>query len=195
LIALLLGLALAELLMPTYNNYLGLNLQIRYNNVYTLVTMFALVLFVGIIGGIYPAFILSGFRPAEILKANKTTNASGRASLSNILVVFQFVVSISLIICAVIIYVQRDHVSNMDLGYDKDHIVILHGVGRRALIPRQQTIQQQIKALPSIISASYIKNQPLRNGGIPTELTVAESDGLRKYKASYKNIDLDYLNI
>jgi len=192
LIALVVGVALAELLMPAYNNFLGRDLQIAYSDGYTLAVMLGLVLFAGVIGGIYPAFILSSFRPAEILKANKSTNAAGSATLSNILVVFQFIVSISLIICAVVIYAQRDHASNIELGYDKDHIIILHGVGRETLVPRQAAIQQQIKALPGIISASYIELFPSTGAQRTSEVTIAEGDNLIKHISSFKEIDFEY---
>lgn len=192
LIALSVGMALAELLMPAYNNYLGHDLQILYSDITTLSGMIGLVLFIGIIGGIYPAFILSNFRPAEILKSNKSATGSGSASLGNLLVIFQFVVSIGLIICAVVIYAQRDYASKIDLGYDKDHIVILHGVGRDTLVPRQEAIQQQIKELPGIISASYIELFPSTGDVSTTELTIADDKTLTKHNASFKEIDFDY---
>jgi len=192
LIALVVGVALAELLMPAYNKFLGRDLLIAYSDGYTLAVMLGLVLFAGGIGGIYPAFILSSFRPADILKSNKSTRASGSATLSNILVIFQFVVSISLIICAVVIYAQRDHASKIELGYDKDHIVILHGVGRETLVPRQKAIQQQIKALPGIISASYIELFPSTGAQRTSELTVIDGDNLTKHNASFKFIDSEY---
>jgi len=192
LIALVVGVALAELLMPAYNSFLGRDLLIAYSDGYTLAVMLCLVLFTGVIGGIYPAFILSAFRPGEILKANKSTNASGSATLSNILVIFQFIVSISLIICSVVIYAQRDHASNLELGYDKDHIVILHGVGRETLVPRQEVIQQQIKDLPGIISASYIDLFPSTGAIRTTELTIKGETNLTKHVASFKEIDFEY---
>jgi len=192
LIALCVGVAFVELALPAYNDFLGRDLQIGYGDPITIMIMLALVFFAGVIGGIYPALILSSFRPAAILSANKTITSSAGFSFSNLLVIFQFIVSISLIICAVVIYAQRDHVANKELGYDKDHIVILHGVGRETLVPRQQTIREQIKKLPSIKSATYISMFPATGANRTATMTVAEDKTLTKHTISFKEIDSDY---
>lgn len=192
LIALTVGVALVELALSSYNDFLGRELQIGYSDPFTIAIMLVLVFFAGVIGGIYPALILSSYRPAAILSANQAKASSGGLTFSNLLVIFQFIVSISLIICAVVIYAQRDHAANMDLGYDKDHIVILHGVGREALVPRQQVIREQIKKLPNIKSASYIQMFPATGANRTATVTVADDKSLTKHVMSFKEIDTDY---
>ncbi len=193
-IALIVGVALVELALPAYNNFLGRELQIGYRDPFTIVIMLALVLFAGIVGGIYPALILSSFRPAAILKTNKAITASSGFTFSNLLVIFQFIVSISLIICAVVMYAQREHAANMELGFDKDHIVILHGVGRETLIPRQQTIREQLKKLPNINSATYIHMFPATGASRTGTITVTGDKNLTKHIVAFKDIDADYQN-
>jgi len=192
LIALSVGVAFVELALPAYNDFLGRELQIGYGDPFTIMIMLGLVFFAGVIGGIYPALILSSFRPAAILSANKSKTSSGGFSFSNLLVIFQFIVSISLIICAVVIYAQREHAANMELGYDKDHIVILHGVGRDTLVPRQQTIREQIKKLPTIKSATYIGMFPATGSLRTASITVAEDKNLITHQVSLKEVDSDY---
>ena len=192
LIALIVGVALVELTLPAYNDFIGRELSIGYGDSFTISIMLALVSFAGVVGGIYPALILSNFKPAAILSANKTMKGSGNFTLSNLLVIFQFVVSISLIICAAVIYAQRDHAANMELGYDKDQIVILHGVGRETLQPRQNVIREQIKKLPNIQSATYIRMFPATGAERTTEVTVSGDKELTKHQISFKEVDFDF---
>ena len=103
--AMLLALALVELLLPALAHFLDADLAMRYFGWDgMLLPIVALTLIVGAAGGVYPAFYLSRFQPAQVLKANKSSaEASGSGILRNILVVAQFAVSIGLIICTAVV--------------------------------------------------------------------------------------------
>jgi putative ABC transport system permease protein len=135
-IAMLLALALAELLLPTLSAFLDADLAMTYWGADgMLIPILLLVLLVGAAGGLYPAFYLSRFQPAQVLKANKSSQeASGSGILRSALVIGQFAVSIGLIICTAIVYAQTVHARSADPGFRREGILQvgnLWDVGRR----------------------------------------------------------------
>jgi putative ABC transport system permease protein len=90
-------------------------------NVQTVLLLIGLVLIIGVASGSYPAFLLSAFRPAEVLSGKKHMGASG-GLLRKILVVVQFAISVFLIIGLSVIYSQMGYIKNRPLGYDKENI-------------------------------------------------------------------------
>ncbi|MFQ5534147.1 MAG: ABC transporter permease [Sphingomonadales bacterium] len=134
----------------------------------------------GIIGGLYPAFFLSRFRPGKILKANQLSSAEGTSRLRAALVVIQFSISIGLIVSAAAVYSQTHFAKNMDLGFNKDHLVALSGIGRDTVQPVQDTLRQELTKLPGVISAGRSSDAPPQrnNNNTLVELPDASSDEL-----------------
>ncbi len=124
LLALLVALALVEVLLPSYSTFLQVPLALHYLTDLPLVLgIVGIALMAGLVGGLYPALVLSGFRPAAILRANQSGNP-GSGTLRTTLVVLQFAVSIGLAIAATVVYQQIDFVRHLDLGFRRDNIVI-----------------------------------------------------------------------
>jgi putative ABC transport system permease protein len=131
LIALVLALALTEVLLPFYGNFLGVALGLHYLADWPMMLAFiAIAIFAGLLGGLYPALVISGFRPAAVLRANQSGNP-GSSALRTGLVVLQFAVSIGLGIAAMVVYQQIDFARHLDLGFRHDNIVVMSsGAGR-----------------------------------------------------------------
>jgi len=124
LIALVLALALAEVLLPAYGSFLQVPLALHYLADWPLMLAFAgIAILAGLLGGFYPALVISGFRPAAVLRANQSGNP-GSGALRTGLVVLQFAVSIGLGIAAMVVYRQIDYARHLDLGFRHDNIVI-----------------------------------------------------------------------
>jgi putative ABC transport system permease protein len=149
-----LALALVELLVPTLNAFLDIGLAVRYfGEGGLLLPVLALVLVVGGAGGLYPAFFLSRFRPASVLKANRSSSETpGTGRLRNALVVGQFAVSIALIICTSIIYAQTVYARTIDPGYRRDGILQIGNAYRAALQPVMDTLLREIGQVEGVAS-------------------------------------------
>jgi len=116
-VSMLLALVAVEIALPFYNDVLGK--RIAFNLLEEPVLMgaiVAIVILVGIGAGSYPALVLSRYMPGQILKASKSNDTGGSAKFRSALVVVQFAVSIGLLICTSVVYLQTNHANNMDLG-------------------------------------------------------------------------------
>lgn len=146
----LFALALAELVIGPYGDFLGKTLEFNLmSDPLLLLTMIGLVIIVGLFGGSYPAMYLSSFRPAHILKANQST-ADGSTRLRNALVVFQFAISVGLIASTAIVYGQTIYARGMDPGFERDNKLIVSGHTDEV----RQTLRDRVIALPGVRAAS-----------------------------------------
>jgi putative ABC transport system permease protein len=125
LFAVVLALIVVQILLPLFNNITGKELAIPYiDNAYTIPSLLGVVLFIGLLAGIYPAFFLASFDPADVLKS-ETVGKTKKSNLRNVLVVFQFTVSVVLIVGTFIVDKQLKYIQNMNLGFNKDQVVIV----------------------------------------------------------------------
>ncbi len=99
----------------------------HFTNPFFLVTVVLFVFILGVTAGSYPAFYLSSFRPIETLKGKISTGFK-RRGIRNVLVVFQFTVSIALIICTFFVQKQLTYTSAMDVGFARDHVLQIHNI-------------------------------------------------------------------
>lgn len=128
LLAIITGLIIAEFLKPVFNNLTGLNLQISYlKNPSILFIFIAGGISIGIVSGIYPAFYLSYYKPVSVLKTSllvpRFSRGKGQMWFRRILSVFQFTVTICLLIILIFSFKQLEFVKNKDLGINKDNIL------------------------------------------------------------------------
>jgi putative ABC transport system permease protein len=154
--SMLLALALVELLVKPFAAFLDSDITLSYfGKSGILLPAIGLTLLVGIASGLYPAFFLSRFQPAQVLKANRSaaeTPGSGR--LRTALVVLQFAVSIGLIICTAVIYGQTVYARTADPGFKRDHILQVEELGRAQLFPIAEQIVQRVERIPGVTAAA-----------------------------------------
>ncbi|HWU73935.1 MAG TPA: ABC transporter permease [Sphingomonas sp.] len=157
LIALLVAFTAVELILPFFNRFLDADIHLRYlGSDGVLLPGIALVLIVGVIGGLYPAVYLSRFEPAKILKANKSAaDAQGSGRLRNVLVIGQFAVSIALIVCTSVIYAQTVYARTVDAGYRRDGLLQVENLTFRGVSDDQAlSLVDQIRRLPGVRAAA-----------------------------------------
>jgi len=153
-VAMLLALALVELLVRPFSAFLDADIKLDYlGSGGILLPAIALTLLVGIVSGLYPAIFISRFQPAQVLKANRSaaeTPGSGR--LRTALVVLQFAVSTGLIICTAVVYAQTVYARTVDPGFKRDHILQVDNVGRREILPQTEALVGEIKRIPGVVA-------------------------------------------
>jgi ABC-type antimicrobial peptide transport system permease subunit len=129
-ISTIVALFLVHLLLPFFNTLVSKDISVPYGNPLFLALLLLIVLFTGLLAGSYPAFFLSAFRPALVLKGNTTPAFSG-ASLRKTLVISQFTVTVLLIASAFVIRDQVNFIRTKNLGYDRSSV--LHFTARGVL--------------------------------------------------------------
>lgn len=148
-LGLIIAIVLVQLTMPFYNNFLQKDLALNlFSDFNQTISILGLALFVGIVGGGYPAFFLSSFRPAKVLRSNKSSQ-EGSPLIRNGLVVVQFAISIALMVSTAIIYGQTLYAQNIDLGFNKDHKLIVQAYDD-SLYPLAETIKNEFLAIDGV---------------------------------------------
>ncbi|WP_121355036.1 ABC transporter permease [Flavisolibacter nicotianae] len=148
LFALLLAIGLMFILLPLFNQVSGKNLTHSYlvQPLFLLVLVVFAIL-VGVVAGLYPAFVLSSFQPIEVLKGRFKSNKKGLV-LRNGLVVFQFAISVILIIAAIVVNQQMRYMLGDRLGFRKDHIIIIE---RADLLDRRtESFKTELLKIPGV---------------------------------------------
>ena len=127
LFSFILGIMLAVVLLPYFNLLSDKSLMIPWAGWWQVLPLLAASsVVIGILAGLYPAFYISSFKPAIVLKGRLSQRSKG-STLRSSLVVFQFTISIILIICTLIVYRQVGFILNKEVGFDKDQVLLLHG--------------------------------------------------------------------
>ena len=160
------GILLAWLLLPFYNEMLAQSISFPWKAwwLYPVVGIAAMI--VGAIAGVYPSFYLSAFKPSQVLKGN-LSRGSKNSTTRSALLVFQFAVSIVLIVATLVINRQMKYINNKKLGFDKDQIVRIQGTG--PLNERIVAFKNELLELSSVENATISSFFPIagspRNGG------------------------------
>jgi putative ABC transport system permease protein len=154
-IAMVVALAIAELFMPSLAAFLDADLKLNYfGGDGVALPVIGLLILVGAAGGVYPALYLSRYKPAQVLKANKSSaESAGTGRLRSILVVAQFAVSIGLIICTSIVYAQTVYARTADPGFKREGLLQVN-IGYRSLIPNSEALARAIERVPGVVGAA-----------------------------------------
>ena len=159
-VAFVIALALVEISLPWYQAIWGKPLELDYFATSSLITAFALLSFIALLGGAYPAFVSAKYKPANVLTANQSSASLLSNGFRNFLVVAQFTASVCLIICSAVIYSQVNYSMSVERGFNKEQLMLLHGVGREPVSSRQAALKQQLLKVDIVESASYINMFP-----------------------------------
>ncbi|HEY6976345.1 MAG TPA: ABC transporter permease [Chitinophagaceae bacterium] len=151
-IALILAILLAWSLLPYFNQLAGKNIHVSsLFQPFMLVSLILLMLAVGLLAGSYPAFFLSAFHPIEVLKG-KLAAGFKRSWLRNALVVFQFVISIILIIGTVVIYNQLNYIRTKDIGFNRNQVLVINNTD--ALKTQSITFKNELLQISGVEGAT-----------------------------------------
>ncbi|WP_262690768.1 ABC transporter permease [Kordiimonas aestuarii] len=194
LIGLVFGVVLVETLLPAFNDFVDKQLVFNYLDGMTLGILFGLIVIVGMLGGVYPALILSGFRPASVLKANKSAESSGSARLRSVLVVMQFAISIALIVSTGVVYGQKIYATNMDPGFNKDNLLVVRNTGRSGAVDKREAFKEQVKRLPGVTSAAFSSDSPSSGNESNSMVVIPEEEGERSELIGVYRVDYEFFD-
>jgi putative ABC transport system permease protein len=167
-LATLVALALVELALPWLRQFLDAGIPLRYWGFDgILLPAVGLTLLVGLVGGLYPAFYLTRFQPAQVLKANRSAaDTPGSGRLRNALVVCQFAISIGLIACTGIVFAQMRHTLSADPGFRREGIIQIANMTRAQVQPSIAALEQEIggvKGVQRVALSQIAMNTPMRS--------------------------------
>jgi putative ABC transport system permease protein len=190
LIAFVITILLSVLLLPLFNQLSGKIISPGiFSNIFYILALFGISVAIGFLAGIYPAVVLSSFKPVMVLKGRFSTGTKG-SLLRKSLVVAQFSISIALIIGTIIVYNQMDFMRNRDLGFTKDQMIVMDSNGDVG----KDAFQQAIRSIPGVKSVALSSSVPGGgNAGAYSEIENKKGD-LQIANLDLYFVDFDYLN-
>jgi putative ABC transport system permease protein len=165
LLSLATAILIVDLCLPKFNEITGKALILNFDGNFAL-SIAGIMLFTGLIAGSYPALYLSGFSPASVLKG-KLTTSFGDAWARKGLVIFQFTLSVILIVAVLVVYKQIEFLQQKNLGYNKDNLIYFEMEGK--IKEHAETFISELKNIPGIVNASSIA-QSMVGGGNTSEI-------------------------
>jgi len=191
MIALVTGLVLVKLALPVFNNLSNKELTIDFiANPFVLLGLLVFGLFVGLLAGSYPAFFLSSFNPVVVLKTKFNSNKKS-VSLRSGLVVFQFFISVVLIVGTVVVYQQLNFIQNKKLGFDRDQILVLRNsdvLGNNETVLRDQLLHD-----PRVMNVTLSGYLPVKSNYNNMTLTFPDGNNTLSRRTNVYQIDEQYI--
>lgn len=184
-ISLVIGIILLEALVPMFNSLVNQQLEINYigeNSVLLYIIVAGLL--TGILAGSYPAFYLSSFMPAQVLKGQ--TGPTGNAGLRKTLTVLQFGVAAFLMIGTLVVYQQMSFIQNKNLGFDKESIVYMNPPAE--LWTKREVMKENLMSNTQIKSVAFSNGTP----GMESSTWQYDFPGLEIPKRSMNTMIIDY---
>ncbi len=192
LLSLLLAIGIVYLVLPLFNRISEREIIIDFSRNYSLaITLILLVIAVGLLAGLYPAAVLSAFRPVEVLKGKFSTGNRG-LSFRRVLVTVQFVVSIVLIASTMLASRQLSFLQNKKLGFDKENVIVI-SLPKDMDTTKLTSFKASLLSEPSILSAGASSSVP----GVNISVNQVNDGGLDLSKALSMQmlwVDQDYVS-
>ena len=190
IIALIISIVLLMALLPRFNLLAGksFDLNVIYSPV-VLVSLVAVILLVGLIGGSYPAFFLSRFSPVSVLKGEVTQGTAG-SLFRKILVVIQFTVSVIMIVCTLVVFRQLNYLKTMDQGFDQENVLSLEL--SRSMISKYPVLKQKLLGNPNIKFVGST-DTPVGEGSGKLLFDVETDQGMSPRGINFAIVDHDFI--
>jgi putative ABC transport system permease protein len=194
LIAFIIALLFAMLLLPLFNQLIGTVVADSiFSSFQNISSLFLISVAVGVLSGAYPALFLSGFNPINSLKGKTGSSGTG-LMLRRSLVVAQFSISIFLIIATVVVYMQLNFMQNQQLGFQKDHKLVIDYQFDSRINQHMPGVKQQLMSIPGVSKVSFSSSVPgTPNNQFNTIIENSKGEN-QQQKPDVYFIDDDFLN-
>jgi predicted permease len=157
LLSAIIALGIAAILLPAFNSLTGKELHLPVTKLFFWIGLSGLIAVTGIVAGSYPALFLSSLQPIKVLKSGLKFSR-GNLFFRKALVVFQFALSVILIVGMIVIYRQVKYIQSKNLGYDRDNLVYIPIEGE--LTKSYEIFKQKALQLPGVANVSKMRNSP-----------------------------------
>ncbi|OYQ33605.1 hypothetical protein CHU95_14605 [Niveispirillum lacus] len=194
LIGLVLSIALVELALPAYSAFLDKKLTFNlFTDPLLGPALIGLALVVGVAGGAYPAFFLSSFNPARVLKGASSGVGGGSGRLRMALVVVQFAISIALMVATAVVYGQLLYAQNKNLGFEKENTLVVRGFARSADRARQETLVEALAKLDGVVAVAGSNSTPGDGSENNTNVRLPGTDPNQMLVLRQSGVDWDFV--
>lgn len=181
---------MVDVFLPQFNQITDKNLVLHFDRQLA-ISIVAVILFTGITSGSYPALYLSGFSPAAVLKG-KLNASFGELWARKGLVVFQFTLSVILIVSVLVVYRQIEFVQSKNLGYDKDNVIYFPNEGK--IKAGLDAFLTELNKIPGVVKASSIA-QSMIGGGNTTEISWEGKDPQQIIPFAVRPVNYDIIEM
>ncbi len=192
LLSVVLAFIIAALCLPYIKNIASIQENLSLINARTILFIFALIIIVTLLSGLYPSLVLSGYNPSLALK-NKITSANiGGISLRRALVIMQFAISQVLIISTIIAISQMNFVNHADLGFNKEAVFLISATTDSTIVSRMPAFKQQLLQTQGVQSVSFTTDAPSSDNTWSSNFAFNHKED-ENFPVSLKFADEDYL--
>ncbi|HLY68414.1 MAG TPA: FtsX-like permease family protein, partial [Puia sp.] len=189
-IAFLLSLLLCSLFLPLFNQLAGKQISGGiFIDPLNILELFLLAGAIGVIAGFYPSLVLSSFKPVSVLKGRFVTGTRGLI-LRKGLVVFQFTISIALIVGTIVVYSQLNYMRTQDLGFDKAQTIVIN----TNFDKNKDVFKQSLASVPGVISSSFSSSAPGTGHTSAYSEMENKAGEIQKTNLNLYFVDFDYIN-
>jgi putative ABC transport system permease protein len=189
-IAFLLALLLCSLFLPLFNQLAGKEISTGIlSHPLDIIRLFLLSVAIGIMAGFYPSLVLSSFKPVSVLKGRFATGNKGLI-LRKSLVVFQFTISIVLIVGTIVVYTQLSYMRNQDLGFNKEQTIVINTNYDK----NKDAFKQSLSSIPGVVSTSYSSSAPGGGNNSAYSEVQNKAGDMQKTNLDLYFVDFDYIN-
>jgi putative ABC transport system permease protein len=189
----IIAVVMAWALLPAFNQMADKQLTINPQTFAWLIpSLVVIILMVGFLAGSYPALYLSSFQPIQVLKGKIAAGFKG-GFLRSFLVVFQFSISIFLIVGTLVIYNQMNYIHNKDLGFNRDQVLVIKNTN--VLGNRAKILKDELKQLPDVQNATMSSYQPTGDEDLKTGLFPHQKIDIKEdILTEFWSVDEDFIN-
>jgi len=189
IVAMIFSILMVEFFLPTFNNLTRTQLSFNlFQNSFVIIALLSIVLVVGILSGSYPALLLSSFKPIKVLQESVASGVKNPL-FRRVLVIFQFAITVILIISSIVIKRQLDYIHNKDLGFNRNHVIRLSI--NSDIRNNYDTFKERLLQNPNILNVTAANNTPTNVGNINP--VYWEGRGPDQYETmNFVTVDYDY---
>lgn len=189
-LALFVAVNLAGILLPDFNDLTGKYISLDFTDPSLVLLLLGVALLTGVLSGSYPAFFLSSFDPAKVLKG--TVKVGSRVSgVREGLVVFQFILSALLIISTLVAYLQLNYIRTKNIGLDRENLVYVPLEG--ALRDRYDVVKRELQNTPGVLNVTASDQPPISVGNSTGGIEWKGKDPNTNVLFSVMSVDYDFI--